>query len=59
MKNGISLLGISMIMFLIYLGFKNNKFSPDELFQFPALIGFLVVVVVVVFVITTKVKKQK
>lgn len=57
MKNGISLLGISMIMFLIYLGFKNNKFSSDELLQFPALIGFLIVVVF--FVITAKVKKQK
>ncbi|MFY7825479.1 MAG: hypothetical protein ACOVQ4_00070 [Flectobacillus sp.] len=57
MKNGISFLGKIMIMFLIYLGFKNNKFSPDELFQFPALVGFLVVVVV--FLITTKVKKQR
>lgn len=55
MKNGISLLGISMIMFLIYLGFKNNKFSSDELLQFPALVGFLIVVVF--FVITAKVKK--
>lgn len=57
MKNGISLLGISMIMFLIYLGFKNNKFSSDELLQLPALIGFLIVVVI--FMITAKVKKQK
>lgn len=44
-------------MFLIYLGFKNNKFSSDELLQFPALIGFLIVVVF--FVITAKVKRQK
>jgi len=56
MKNAISFLGKIMIMFLIYLGYRNNKFSSDELLQFPALIGFLTVVVV--FVLTTKVKKQ-
>lgn len=57
MKNGVSILGKIMIMFLIYLGFKNNKFSSDELLQLPALIGFLIVVIVVM--ITAKVKKQK
>ena len=57
MKTRLAFLGIINIAFLIYLGYKNNKFSLDELLQIPALIGFSVVIIF--FVITTKIKKQK
>lgn len=57
MKTRLAFLGIINIAFLIYLGYKNNKFSLDELLQIPALIGFSVVIIF--FAITTKIKKQK
>jgi len=57
MKTRLAFLGIINIAFLMYLGYKNNKFSLDELLQIPALIGFSVVIIF--FVITTKIKKQK
>ncbi|MEA5141931.1 hypothetical protein [Arcicella rigui] len=57
MKTRLAFLGIINIAFLIYLGYKNNKFSLDELLQIPALIGFSIVIIF--FAITTKIKKQK
>ncbi len=57
MKTRLAFLGIINIAFLMYLGYKNNKFSLDELLQIPALIGFSVVIIF--FAITTKIKKQK
>ncbi len=56
MKTRLAFLGIINIAFLIYLGYKNNKFSLDELLQIPALIGFSVVIIF--FVITTKIKNR-
>lgn len=56
MKTRLAFLGIINIAFLMYLGYKNNKFSLDELLQIPALIGFSVVIIF--FVITTKIKNR-